>query len=92
MVIAPELTGRYAVSFAMGSPPPKRIQKVSRRKEGKPKNRPREVEIMTGTVFLAPSHGRYPMKSLAHVRQDDNGECARANQLQRMADRSGAPP
>jgi hypothetical protein len=61
------------------------MEKIAERKECGAESGAGKIEVMTDATFLAPAHGREPLKSLENMGEDDEQKTDGAEELHQRA-------
>ena len=61
------------------------MQEIAERKERGAESGAGKVEVVTNAIFLAPTHGGEPLKSLGNMGEDDQQKTGGAEELQQRA-------
>ena len=61
------------------------MEEIAQRKECGTESGAGKIQIVTDAMFLAPTHGREPLKSLGEMGEDDEQKAGGAEELQQRA-------
>jgi len=61
------------------------MEEIAQRKECGPESGAGKIEVVTDAMFLPPTHGREPLKSLGEMGEDDEQKTGGAEELQERA-------